>query len=362
MAKTITNPTNIEIATELCKSNPTSKYASLLGYDAETGELGVKDLSLFETATPEIANEFIGDMANKIVVQRAYDLFRGYEMPFKSFMRSMSRLGDAEELLTATLATPKDYDASAEAKDPFSATKPTIKLAWLKTEDRKVVDVLLSYEIWAGAFVSENGLSNMAGIILKNLRDSIEEYIRDAVKTDLADEDKVTTEMVVTALAGAGETANAQRAYEEILKLVRDMSIPNTLYNNAGVKTFTPMGRAVLILNTRYASAFDVNVLASLFNAGEIATKKYFKEVIVTDFGDETTIGAVLDDEAYLWGNRIDMAQSIANPKTLEINTYYHRWLKRAVVPFRQAVRLVTTATVPSEPSDGETSGSESNE
>ena len=47
----------------------------LLGYDSNTNTISAKDLSLF-TDTPDVANEFISDMANKIVVQRAYDLFR----------------------------------------------------------------------------------------------------------------------------------------------------------------------------------------------------------------------------------------------------------------------------------------------
>ena len=49
-----------------------------------------------------------------------------------------------------------------------------------------------------------------------------------------------------------------------------------------------------------------------------------------------------MDEEGYLFGYRFDLSDSIRNPATLEINTFYHRWVKRAVVPFRQAVRLVT--------------------
>ena len=336
----ITNPTNTQIALELCKNNPNSSYSSLLGYDKETGTIA-NDLSLFLSA-PEIANEFISDMSNKIIVQRAYDLFEGYEMPFKVFMRTMSKLGDAEELLSSKLATPKDYDGTN--KNPFNASKPSIVLSWIKTTDKKVVDVCLSYEIWSGAFLSADGLSNIASIILKNLRDSIEEFIREKISEDLVDSAKITKKYTITTIAASGETANAQKAYEDILKLVRDMSIPSTDYNESGIKTFTGLGKAVLILNTRYASSFDVNVLASLFNSGEISTKKYFTEVIATALpsGTEKTVGVILDKDAYMWGNRIDIAQSINNPATLEIITYYHRWIKRAFVPFKQAVRLVT--------------------
>lgn len=349
--KTIKNPTNIQIAKELCKQNPNSKYASLLGYDKETGEIAVKDLSIF-TSQPDIANEFISDMANKVIVQRAYDLFRGYEMPFSSFMKEMSRLGDAEELLTAELASTTAYtdDPDDDAQNPFDAPKPSIKLAWVKTEDKRVVSVRLNYEVWAGAFVSETGLSNISGIILKNLRDSVEEYLRGAIKADLANTSIVSKSQVITAISGAGETANAQKAYEEILELCTKMTIPSTSYNTSQVKTFTPKGRFVLVLNPRYFSSFKVNVFASLFNSDKIGEDKYFKEVIVTDYaGSADEVGVLLDEEAYLFGNRIDLAQSILNPKTMEINTYYHRWIKRAGVPFRQAVRLLGTGGVSTE-------------
>ena len=340
--KIVKNPTNVEIVKQLCKINPSSKYAKLVNYNEQNNSIDEDALSLF-TDQPDIANEFISDMANKIVVQRAYDLFRDYKMPFGIFMREMSRLGDAEELLSAELATPENYGTTTS---PFAADKPSIVLSWIKTEDKKVSHVRLSYEIWAGAFVSEQGLSNIAGIILKNLRDSIELLVYKAIKDDLSDigagAHNITKSSTIQAVSDAGETANAQKAYEQIIKLVTDMSLPSKSYNKAEVETFTPMGRAVLVLNSQYKSAFDVNVLASLFNSAKIGENQYFREVIVAPLTGSNQVGVVLDDEAYLWGYRFNVAQNMPNPATLEINTFYHAWVKRAVVPFRQAVALVT--------------------
>ena len=339
--KIVKNPTNVEIVKQLCKINPNSRYAKLVNYDETEGTIDEKSLSLF-TDQPDIANEFISDMANKIVVQRAYDLFRDYKMPFDVFRKEMSRLGDAEELLSAELATPETYGTTT---DPFDADKPAIVLSWIKTEDKKVVHVRLSYEIWAGAFVNEQGLSNIAGIILKNLRDAIEYLVFTNVTADLSDigaSHNIVTTKQITTVSAAGQTANAQKAYEEVLKLVLDMSIPSDDYNNAGVDTFTPIGRGVLVLNSLYKSSFDVNVLASLFNSAKIGEQNYFKAVIVAPLSGTKQIGVYMDEEAYLWGYRFNVAQSISNPATLEVNTFYHAWVKRAVVPFRQAVALVT--------------------
>ena len=336
--KIVKNPTNVEIVKQLCKMNPSSSYAKLVNYNEQDGSISEDALSLFSTSTPDIANEFISDMANKIVVQRAFDLFRDYKMPFDVFMKAMSRLGDAEELLTSKLATPASYDATAT---PFNADKPDIVLSWIKTEDKKVVNVQLSYEIWAGAFVSENGLSNIAGIILKNLRDSIEYLVYTNIVADLSDATKVTKYATIQEVADAGETANAQKAYEQILKLAIDMSIPSDDYNTSEVNTFTPLGRAVLVLNSQYKASFDVNVLASLFNSAKIGEQQYFSKVIVAPLTGTKQVGVVLDEEAYMWGYRFNVSQNIINPANLTIEEYYHAWVKRAFVPFRQAVRLV---------------------
>lgn len=338
--KIVKNPTNVEIVKQLCKINPSSGYAKLVNYNEQNDSIDEDALSLF-TDTPDVANEFISAMANKIVVQRAYDLFRDYNMPFDVFRKEMSRLGDAEELLSAQLASSTNYDDEAI---PFSASKPSIVISWIKTEDKKVVSVQLSYEIWAGAFTSEMGLSNIAGIILKNLRDTIEYLVFTNVVADLSDYGtgkKVVKTATIQEISGAGETANAQKAYEQILKLAVDMSIPSTSYNNAGVNTFTPLGRGVLVLNSLYKSSFDVNVLASLFNSAKIGEQQYFKKVIVAPLSGTKQVGVLLDEEAYLWGYRFNVSQNIINPANLTIEEYYHAWVKRAIVPFRQAVALV---------------------
>lgn len=339
--KVITNPTNIEMVNKMCAEHPTSSYAQALGFNAEKGSFAHYDLNLF-LANPDIANEFISDMSNMIVSQRTYDLLRGYEMPFGVFRKEFSKLGDAEQLLTASLQDLQDWDTVSTDVNPFDARKPSISISFIKTTDKKMNDVCLEYDSWSGAFISESGLSNLAGIILKGLNDSIALYIYDCVRKDLSTASgDVTKTATITAITGAGETQNAQKAYEEIIALVTKMSLPSVNYNKAGLKTLTPKGRAVLLLNANYKASFDVNVLASLFNSAEIGSSKYFKEVIVCDLEDGC-VGVVLDEEAYMWGYRFETTGSIYNPKSRAISTYKHAWLKRGVVPFRQAVRLIT--------------------
>lgn len=337
--------TNHNIAMQVAKENyykGNGNIANILKYRVdEFGNESIDDskLALFDS-TPTIANEFISTMSNMIVAQYSYDVFREFKMPFMDSLKPMSRLGDIEQYQTPLLSDVEDYE---EGKSPFNAKKPSIAISFIKTEAKKVADVRISESIWSGAFITEGGLSNIVGIILKNLRDSLSLYVYDELRKLLCDETKYTKSFTLTKLEGIGDFTNAQKSYEEILNLVTKMSLPSTDYNTEGVKTITPEGRFILYLNSNYKSSYDVNVLASLFNSSSINLKKYFKDIRVIDFPTDTQVGIILDDESLVWGYRINETSSIYNPATMEINVWIHNWLKWGVVPTRNAVRLVVS-------------------
>ena len=82
-------------------------------------------------------------------------------------MKSMGKLGDVEELLSSELATLEDYEMK-----PHHSQVRNLQFLFigLRRKIKKVAPVRLSYEIWAGAFVNEGSLSNLAGIIIKKSR------------------------------------------------------------------------------------------------------------------------------------------------------------------------------------------------
>lgn len=333
---------NHNIAIEVARAN--ENIASILEYkkDNLTGEEYINDdkLSLF-AENPVIANEFITTMSNQIVSQYAYDIFREFDMPFKSAMKTMSRLGDAEMYLTNELQDTAEY--SSTNTDPFAAPKPRIYNNFIKTEAKRQIGARISEDLWAGAFITEGGLANIVGIILKNLRDSVNLYIYDELCKLIADTTKFSKSLTITTITGEGETGNSQKAYEQIMKLVNKMSLPSTEYNTAGKKTITPKGKFVLYLNADYKSSFDINVLASLFNSSSIELSKYFKDVRVVSFPSTASkqVGFICDEEALVWGLRIDKALSIVNPRTMELNVWLNRWIKWGTLPTRNAVRLM---------------------
>ena len=333
-------PTNENIALAVCKSHPTASFARELGYDAEANTIDGAKLKLFGDY-PEVANEFLSAMDNLIVSQYAFDLFAGYENPYDVFIKPMKRIGDIEQYLTSVLPTLGNYE---EGKSPFATDKPTLKLSFIKTMEKKTANVKLIEEVWAGAFVSEGGLANICGIILKNLEDAIALFVYDLMTGVIGNTTYFGINKTITKVDGTGETLSATKAYEDIMALVYKMALPSTNYNEEGVRTFTKKGNLVLLLNADYKASFDINVLASLFNSKDIGTDRYFKEVRVVDMPASQTnqVGIVMDADKLVWGYRIKTGGAIYNPADMSMNTWKHAWIKYGTIGSKQAVRLIT--------------------
>lgn len=341
---------NFNVLKAMCHEKPYATYARLFGYkeDEKRGscEFAKKvNFKLFATE-PNIANEFISDFYNKVVAQWGVDLFeqKPLEMKFSRFLRTYDKVGDIEEYIATKLQTVVNYDEDTTPTNPFEVNKPQIVLSFIKTEDKEFAFVTLNYEQWYGAFINEGGLTNLAQKILKNLDDAIGLDIYYKIVKDLGDTTKFTKTHTITAITGAGDGANARKAYEEIMALRAKMNLPSKTgeFSPSGLEnTGTPYSRMVLYLNTKYTASFDINVLASLFNSSKI---KLDVETIEFDTKATNVVGILMDERSYVYGQRINFVQSIMNPRNMFINTFNHKWIKRGIVPFYNAVILKDSA------------------
>ena len=340
---------NIDYLKAMCHEKPYSNYAKYFGYQEKDGEASFTrkvDFELFAITEPQIANEFIGDFANKITRQHIVSLFeqKPLEGTFSRFLKTYNKVGDIEEYVASKLQTVNNYDNDTSPTNPFEVSKPAVVLTYIQTTDKQFTYVTLNYEQWYGAFVTEGGLESLAGQILGELRDAISLGIYNAIIKDLGDTTKFKKTATIATIADVGDEVNAKKAYEQIMQLRHKMHLPNKKgeYNigsleNAG----TPYNRMILFLNSKYASSFDINVLASLFNSSKI---KLDWEIIEFDTASKDVVGILMDDRAYVYGYRITFTQSIMNPRNMFINTFHHEWVKRGVVPLYNAVVLKTAS------------------
>ncbi len=337
--------TNLEILKANCHDYPFSTYAKMLAYSEQDGKgvFGKKvDFSIF--SDPQVANEFISNMDNKLIHQYIVNLFeiKPLDEHFGRFFKSFGKVGDIENYITAKLQSVVDYDSDKSPTNPFEVSKPTIVQTYIKTTDKSMVSVTLNYEQWYGAFTTEGGLQNLANLILSMLNDAIDLDIYDLVLKDLSD----TTQCKSVEVSKIDETsedtltASTKKFYTDVLMLRNSLHLPSKTgeYNKSGLETTgTPYKNMVLYLNNKYATNSMVRVLASLFKSEKIDLTWDVVEFPSTATG---VIGVLMDERAYVIAPRINFTQSIVNPRNMCINTYHHKWFKRGFVPFYNAVIL----------------------
>lgn len=335
---------NLTYLKALSHENQDSRYAKLFGYTEVEGRAtftknlkgGLPDFSKFGTE-PAIANEFLEDFYNKITTQHIVNLFE--KKPLDSllgrFLKTYDKVGDIEEYITSKLQAVTEYDSDTAPTNPFEVKKPSVVLSFIKTEDKTMTFVTLNYEQWYGAFINAYGLDNLASQILSNLKEAVDLDIYYKIIKDLGDTTKFTKTKV---LSSKVTKTSATECYREIIELMKKMELPDKegKYNPASLQNNgTPKDRMVLFLNSACSAEFAVNVIASLLNSNKIDIKW---TTIDFDESASDVIGILMDERAYTYGYRINFTQSIMNPRNMFINTFHHRWTKRGVVPFYNAV------------------------
>ena len=327
---------NKEIIGAVASQN--EKLAEFFGYNQNAdGSFTIsRDLKQFDAPTT-VTNEFLTELVNKIVVQRNYVILGGWENPYNIFYKPMEMLGDTEELLTVDVIAGANY---SETSSLLTVAKPDVYNAYIYTEDKKVWKVSISQPIIRGAFVTEGGLSALIANIIGMLRKSKELYVYDTLTEDFATDFTIEEEIQPVA---QGNATQAQLAYEQIVALALKMSLPSTNYNLQGLRTTTPVGSAILMLNANYKASFDISVFASLFNSAVVGEQKVFSRVVVADLA-EGVLGYVLDPEAYIIVDRIMQTESFFDASNLITTFFLHNWIKRGKNPFVNAVKLVAEA------------------
>ena len=352
---------NKSIIASVLKDNPDLKLAKKLGFELkddgkhyEFTKLGKMELlgedgklaQIFD-AEPQIANEFLSDFYNKIQEQYVVDLFeqQPLETTFGMFRRTYSKVGDIVEYIATQLQNVIKYDEDTAPTNPFEVKKPEVELKFIKTTDKEFTFVTLNYEQWYGAFINEGGLQNLASVILKNLQDALELNIYDYIRTDLSDATLFSKSTEVTNITGLGDEEGAKKIYEAVMTLRTTLNLPDktgtnnpaSLQNNG-----TPFDRMVLFINKDLASSLMINVLASLFNSNKIELK--WKVIDFDTTKNANILGILMDERAYVYGTRIQFTQSIMNPRNMCINTFSHKWTKRGIVPFYNAIQILKSA------------------
>lgn len=147
----------------------------------------------------------------------------------------------------------------------------------------------------------------------------------------------------VTDMASAtNKEAFAKEFVKAVRKASQDMSFASTSYNAAGVKTWTPTNKQVLLVNKDVLVEVDVERLASAFHTSETDLKSAVSRVIaMDDFGSLTgTYGLLIDEDFFKVFDTLSTTRTQENAQGLFVNYFYHHHQILSASMFKNAVRF----------------------
>ena len=313
-------------------------------YDAENKKWNV-DLEQFATKVPATKmNEFLTAMVNKIVVQKVFDITDGTEFPYLDFQEPDSDYGDTIELIAVENLDFKGNDYSENSD--LSANVPNVNTQYIYTTDKKYWKISVLPNVMKRAIVKEGQLGALIGVIESRLEFAYKEYLYVHVSNDLS---KVVSKSITLPSLGVNTTTEEAKKYlNTCLQVAYKMSELNTIFNEEGMKSVTPKGTALLLLNSATLAALNVEAYASVVNSDKFDTK-VFKDIRMVKFynedgtEDKNTLGYILDERFYKYYVPIKESTSFVDASTMITTYWLHAWIKRGYAPFINAVKFVAS-------------------
>lgn len=142
----------------------------------------------------------------------------------------------------------------------------------------------------------------------------------------------------VPALDGTVDTAKT--FIRTAKKAIKDLSYPSTLYNPAGVKTYSNESELVMFVNKDVAVHMDVDFYSQIF--GPNYAKMNITVVELDNFGsDQTdTYALICDKDWFKVYDTLNHFEELKNPEGLYTNYWLHIWQILSYSKFKNCVRI----------------------
>lgn len=286
-------------------------------------------------------NEFAEALFNKIgktIIESK--LYKNKLARFKS--GAITTQQDVEEIFV-------DMGKAATAYDPTGANPlgrrndDNVHVAYHRMNRQDCYDISIGDIDFIRVFRSEASLDNFIKSKINAVysRANHDEWIY--MKNTLATFDGYF-DYGVPEITGDDAPEAAKAFVKTLRKAVNDVSFASTLYNKAGVTTWTDPDKLVLLVNKDVVAEVDVEVLAKAFNMGK--TDVNVEIITMDDFGSLTnTYGILMDEELFKVWDTLFRMESQRNAQGLFTNFFLHVHQILSMSPFKTAVRF-TTGTV----------------
>ena len=295
-----------------------------------------------------VANEFLGALMNKIVLQLIER--RMWTNPLNILRSGDMPLGTDIEDIHVNPTKGQAYDGTEKGMaELLKMYEPDVASTYFRLNRRDKYPVTINNEQLRGAFTSWGQLENLIGAIVDSIYNgcTIDEfnYTKQLVSTYIAAGNIITIPVPNPVDRASGES---------FMKTLRGTStmftFPSTNYNAYAKVTgkpprtsFTPVSEQVILIRGDVAASVGVDVLSAAFNLSY--TDYVARQVIVDNFGDDRTLAVLADEKAFIIKEQLRQFATFFNASSLGWQYIYHAWDLYAMSLFRNAVALQDEAT-----------------
>jgi hypothetical protein len=314
---------------------------------------------------PVLQNEFLAALVNRI--GRVLITNKMFSNPWNMFKKGMLEFGETIEEIFVNIAKPYQYDVGEAETKVFKREIPDVQAAFHILNYQKFYKATIQENDLRQAFLGWNGITDLIAKIVDSMYSgaNYDEFL--TMKYMLARHilNGELYPMQVPTVSGS----NMKAIVSTIKGVSNNFEFPNTKYNLAAVKTFSPKERQYIITNAEFDATMDVEVLATAFNMNKAEFMGH--RVMIDSFGNldtERLAYLFADDDAYTPLTSAELAALDAVPAVLVDedwfmifdklvnftenfngqgmywNYFYHVWKVFSASPFANATVFVPGA------------------
>lgn len=312
----------------------------------EATKANIQNMMAHLTDNRPLYNEFVDALVNRIGLVIGKSMI--WSNPLARFKMGMLQYGNTIEEYGMGLLKAHSYEHDREALEGaiFGTEKPEVKASFHKINRENYYKITINENILARAFLETNGLSEFTTKLMQlpATSDAWDEFM---LTTQLFNEyeknDGFYKVNVPDVRAIESDAVAAKAAIRQTRALAENMKFPSTLYNAAGLPTFSQPGELILFATPEYQAAVDVEALAGAFNPGKLDVP-----TIITIPKAQFNIPgaqAILTDSSFfvIADTKIQMEQA-RNPVKMHTNYFLHHHGIISASRFAPAVLFTTEA------------------
>lgn len=287
------------------------------------------------------ANKFIGTLTNLIAHTEYVDTLNEGGTLFKFLQSCRSNdvpTGDGKVIRSADILKVSDLDATTSTL--LSRVDPTVSEQYVPVTQYKYVQLTVNKYLMAGAFLDLTAMSGFIGYLvsimsmtkavhlfrelIKTLEDYTPAQASQTVTVELYNLSAITDPVKLM----KAQTYNATTMEKALLKVMREMSVPTTAFNDKAYTEIIDYSQMRLLIKGDENNDIVVDALASLLNSNKITDEENFGEKIVipnNQFSEDNDVSAWITHRGKIqYGFFYEVATSFFDASNLNTNHWLH--------------------------------------